>query len=50
MEATVWRHNNTMELTADVSRINKYGNQSHCISDPFYARYCYCKDLLTTAT
>ncbi|XP_042893920.1 uncharacterized protein LOC122267820 isoform X2 [Penaeus japonicus] len=46
MEATVRQYQENFELTADVSRINKYGNQSHCISDPFYARYCYCRDLL----
>lgn len=46
MEATVRQYEDNFELTADVSRINKYGNQSHCISDPFYARYCYCRDLL----
>ncbi|XP_063609086.1 uncharacterized protein LOC134783225 isoform X1 [Penaeus indicus] len=48
LEATVRKQENTFELTADVSRINMYGNQSHCITDPFYARYCYCQDLLTT--
>lgn len=46
LEATVTHHKNRFELTADISRINMYGNQSHCISDPFYQKYCYCNDLL----
>nr|XP_027230658.1 uncharacterized protein LOC113822323 [Penaeus vannamei] len=46
LEATVTHHNKTFELTAEISRINMYGNQSHCILDPFYQKYCYCNDLL----
>lgn len=46
LESTVRYHDKTYELVADVSRINKYGNQSHCITDFIYRKYCYCKDLL----
>ncbi|XP_047491338.1 uncharacterized protein LOC125040694 isoform X2 [Penaeus chinensis] len=46
LEATLTHHKNEFELTAEISRVNMYGNQSHCISDPFYQRYCYCNDLL----
>ncbi len=33
----------------EVSRINKYGNQPHCIADkePYLRAFCFCKDLLT---
>lgn len=46
LEATVREHDGTFELVADVSRTNKYGDQSHCVKDFVYRKYCYCKDLL----
>ncbi|ROT82753.1 hypothetical protein C7M84_024085 [Penaeus vannamei] len=33
LEATVREHDGTFELVADVSRTNKYGDQSHCVKD-----------------
>ncbi|XP_068218699.1 uncharacterized protein [Palaemon carinicauda] len=47
MEATVNYQNGEYGLAFDVSRINKFGNQSHCITHPQYKAYCYCKDMLT---
>lgn len=48
LEATVTlQAGRRYELAAEVSRINTYGNQSHCISDAIYRKYCYCKDLLS---
>ncbi len=38
--------NNRYEIIGDISRINRYGNQSHCIHNSFLERYCYCYDLL----
>jgi hypothetical protein len=35
-----------MLMIGEVSRINKYGDQSSCISDPFMRRYCFCRSLL----
>ena len=35
-----------MKLSGEVSRINKYNNQSHCVDNETYKKYCYCKDLL----
>ena len=32
----------TYSVAPDISRINKYGNQSHCISEPVARKYCYC--------
>lgn len=46
LEATLTFHNGEFELTSEVSRINRYGNQSHCIIDDVYRKYCYCKDLI----
>ncbi len=34
------------EVIGDVSRINRYGNQSHCIHNSFLEKYCFCKDLI----
>ncbi|XP_068217947.1 uncharacterized protein [Palaemon carinicauda] len=47
MESTLKYHEGIFELTSDVSRLNKYGNQSHCINDQIVRKYCYCKDMLT---
>ncbi|XP_066973534.1 uncharacterized protein [Macrobrachium rosenbergii] len=47
MEATLKHYSGQYKLTSDVSRINKFGNQSHCITHPQYRAYCYCKDLLS---
>ncbi|KAK7864712.1 hypothetical protein R5R35_010964 [Gryllus longicercus] len=33
-------------VRGEVARINKYGNQSHCIGDRTLRLYCYCVDLL----
>ena len=33
-------------VVGDVNRINRYGNQSHCISDRILKLYCFCSDLL----
>ena len=46
MEATLTYHEGKFTLASEVSRINLYGNQSHCIRDDVYRKYCYCKDLL----
>ncbi|KAL3886603.1 hypothetical protein ACJMK2_026587 [Sinanodonta woodiana] len=33
----------SMNVIGKPSRINRYGNQSHCIDDKFLKQYCYCK-------
>ncbi|XP_071125528.1 uncharacterized protein [Mytilus edulis] len=33
----------TYDLVGDVSRINKYGDQSHCIEQHHLKKLCYCK-------
>ncbi|CAG2247955.1 unnamed protein product [Mytilus edulis] len=33
----------TYDLVGDVSRINKYGDQSHCIEQNHLKKLCYCK-------
>jgi hypothetical protein len=38
--------NKKFEVIGDISRINKYGNQSHCIQNSFLEKYCFCKDLV----
>jgi predicted deacetylase len=35
--------NKRFEVIGDISRINSYGNQSHCIHNSFLERYCFCK-------
>jgi hypothetical protein len=37
---------NNIEVIGDISRIDKYGNQSHCIHNPILGKYCFCKDLV----
>ncbi|KAK7106027.1 uncharacterized protein [Littorina saxatilis] len=32
------------QLRGDVSRLNYYGNTSHCVDDPFFKKICYCKE------
>ncbi|CAK9291643.1 unnamed protein product [Gordionus sp. m RMFG-2023] len=38
------------KIVGDVSRINKYGNQSSCIIDQAMKKFCYCKSNLTNDT
>ncbi|XP_066911454.1 uncharacterized protein [Clytia hemisphaerica] len=49
-EATLVQNIRTREITVngDISRINKYGNQPHCIAEefPHLRQYCYCKQQL----
>jgi hypothetical protein len=33
-------------IVGDVNRINRYGNQSHCVTDRIVQLYCFCTDLL----
>jgi len=44
VEANAW--NRQGYIVGDVNRINRYGNQSHCVSDKIVQLYCYCTDLL----
>ncbi|XP_076067287.1 uncharacterized protein LOC143040300 [Oratosquilla oratoria] len=48
MEATVVENTAThhFRIEGEVSRINKYKDQSSCIKDDLYRKYCYCKSLL----
>jgi hypothetical protein len=34
------------EVNGDISRINRYSNQSRCIKNSFLEKYCYCRNLL----
>lgn len=38
----------TYNVIGTISRINLYGNQSHCVTNFQMKLYCYCKDLLDT--
>ncbi|KAI1711446.1 hypothetical protein Ddc_12892 [Ditylenchus destructor] len=44
-EGTIQNHvlDNTYTVVGDVSRINKYGNQSVCVNSAILRKYCYCK-------
>lgn len=44
LEVDAWSKRGSM--VGDVNRINRYGNQSHCITDSIMQLYCYCTDLL----
>jgi hypothetical protein len=41
-EATVLRSKRSFQLQGDVSRINRYGNQTECVNDAQLKLYCYC--------
>ena len=47
-EATVNYNTNNREMTliGDISRINLYGKQSHCIESAVLKKYCFCRDLM----
>ena len=45
-EAVMIRHYTQYKLVGEISRINAYGNQSHCIKIRSLREFCYCKDLL----
>ncbi len=46
-ESTVQRNGDkNFEVIGDISRINRYGNQSHCIHNSFLEKYCFCDDLI----
>lgn len=38
------------QVSGSISRINLYGNQSHCVADKMLKLYCYCLDLLISST
>ena len=42
----VYAWNRRGKVVGDVNRINRYGNQSHCVNDNIIRLYCYCTDLL----
>ena len=42
-EATLRTKDNKTSVVGDVSRLNRYGNQSICIKDATLERYCFCK-------
>ena len=33
------------EILGEITRINRYGNQSHCITDKRLKSFCFCNDL-----
>ncbi|KAL4229514.1 hypothetical protein ACF0H5_012554 [Mactra antiquata] len=39
---------NKMTVIGEPVRVNKYGNQSHCIEDPTLRQYCLCHDIKVT--
>ncbi|XP_078596674.1 uncharacterized protein LOC144873292 [Branchiostoma floridae x Branchiostoma japonicum] len=43
-----WLSSEKTEITADISRINVYGNQPSCIQDkfPHLSKYCFCREFL----
>ncbi|KAG8199204.1 hypothetical protein JTE90_016027 [Oedothorax gibbosus] len=45
-EATVQLKRNQFVVSDEVSRINRYGNESDCVKDPSVTKYCFCKDIL----
>jgi hypothetical protein len=34
---------NHVQMMGDISRINRYGTQSHCIDTTNVKKFCYCK-------
>ena len=33
----------TVQMMGDISRINKYGTQSHCVDETNVKKFCFCK-------
>ena len=45
-DRTMYPDMTKMSLVGDIARIDRYGNQSHCIQrNALLRQYCYCKDL-----
>lgn len=42
-EATVQLKNKQLKISDEVSRLNKYGDESICVQDSLIKKYCYCK-------
>ena len=40
------KHKIDFKVISDITRINRYGEQSICINDKILKNYCYCNDLL----
>jgi hypothetical protein len=51
-EGTVRHHigNSSIQVVGGVSRINRYGSQSSCVTDFHMKLYCYCKSYFRTRT
>ncbi|XP_072385679.1 uncharacterized protein [Diabrotica undecimpunctata] len=48
VEASFEERNNTFKLLGDISRIDRYGPVTQCITDNAYLRkYCYCRENVT---
>ena len=39
-------NNTRFEVIGEITRINLYGKQAHCLNDKLLNNYCFCKDLL----
>ena len=50
LEGTIIKSRTTgiLEVVNDISRLNMYGRQAHCMQDTRLQKFCFCKDLLTT--
>lgn len=46
VRCTTCRPRDGFQLTANVDRLNRYDNQSHCVQDMILKLYCFCRDLL----
>ena len=46
MEATVVSNYNEYKIDEEILRINRYYNQSHCVTGRPIVNYCYCNDFL----
>ncbi|KAJ8921408.1 hypothetical protein NQ315_003026 [Exocentrus adspersus] len=43
VEAHVLMHNNSFKLLGDISRINRYKDNSYCVKKGALKKYCYCE-------
>ncbi|KAL3859694.1 hypothetical protein ACJMK2_009903 [Sinanodonta woodiana] len=41
-----YENDQKMSLVGEISRLNRYGNQSHCVKDSSLFQFCYCLDLI----
>ncbi|KAK3084168.1 hypothetical protein FSP39_009347 [Pinctada imbricata] len=48
-QVQVRKTTNNFQIIGDITRINRYNDQSHCVQDYIVKNYCFCKDKLMSS-